>query len=169
MFLDDCLQTCIFVSDLICPQKTSQFLGESVVYDSTITSLVVEILPLLPVSCMKPHDTSFLNYCSCKYKELELAEHIWRRALTVYTITWQCSQNQNVICGAYLMSDSVSLVNSRISAAVPTKMRSSCESSFRVRTPSLGISHFPTISSTNKAWCRAKIQSLGHTDDKSFS
>lgn len=45
----------------------------------------------------------------------------------------------------HLTSDSVSLVNSRMSAAVPTKIRRSCESSSRVTPPPRGSSHFPRM------------------------
>lgn len=55
-------------------------------------------------------------------------------------------RGRTTVKNLHLMSDSVSLINSRISAAVPTKMSRSCESSSRVTPPPRGRNHFPRIS-----------------------
>jgi len=49
-------------------------------------------------------------------------------------------------------SGSVSLMNSRISAAVPTKMSNNWDISSLVTPPPIGSSHFPTISRIRRIW-----------------
>lgn len=63
------------------------------------------------------------------------------------------------------MSDSVSEVNSSMSAAVPTKISNNWESWSLFRPPAAGINHFPNISKMSRIWFKASIQSLGHTED----
>lgn len=72
---------------------------------------------------------------------------------------------------AYLtvFSAKVSLVNSRMSAAVPTNKRRSSESWSRVIVPPIGRSHLPIISINRNVWWSPKVQSFSHTVDKLFT
>lgn len=77
-----------------------------------------------------------------------------------------------VIAGpAYLTfcSSRVSLVNSRMSAAVPTNIRRSWESWSRVIPPPMGRSHLPIISINKNVWWSPKVQTFSHTVDKLFT
>lgn len=68
----------------------------------------------------------------------------------------------------HLTSNSVSLVNSRMSAAVPMKIRRSCESSSRVTPPPRGSNHFPTMRRMSRIWWRARIHSREQTADNAW-
>lgn len=72
---------------------------------------------------------------------------------------------------AYLtvFSAKVSLVNSSMSAAVPTNKRRSSESWSRVIVPPIGRSHLPIISINRNVWWSPKVQSFSHTVDKLFT
>lgn len=72
---------------------------------------------------------------------------------------------------AYLtvFSAKVSLVNSSMSAAVPTNKRRSSESWSRVIVPPIGRSHLPIISISRNVWWSPKVQSFSHTVDKLFT
>lgn len=57
-------------------------------------------------------------------------------------------------------------MNSSMSAAVPTNIRRSSESWFRVIVPPIGRSHLPIISINKSVWWSAKVQSFSGTSDK---
>lgn len=63
----------------------------------------------------------------------------------------------------------VSLVNSSMSAAVPTNRRRSSESWSRVIVPPIGRSHLPIISSNKNVWWSPRVQVFSHTLDKLFT
>lgn len=63
-------------------------------------------------------------------------------------------------------SSRVSLVNSRMSAAVPTNIRRSWESWSRVIPPPMGRSHLPIISISRNVWWSPKVQTFSHTVDR---
>lgn len=77
----------------------------------------------------------------------------------------ECNSSPLLVPSTHLMSDSVSEVNSSMSAAVPTKMSNSWESWSLVSSPAAGRIHFPRISSMSRIWCKARIQSLAHTEE----
>lgn len=66
-------------------------------------------------------------------------------------------------------SSRVSLVNSNMSAAVPTNIRRSWESWSRVIPLPMGRSHLPIISIRRNVWWSPKVQTFSHTVDKLFT
>lgn len=72
------------------------------------------------------------------------------------------------ITSTYLTSSSVSLVNSRMSAAVPTKISSSWDSCSFVTPSPRGRSHFPKMRRMSRIWWRARIQLFGQNTSLTF-
>lgn len=105
-------------------------------------------------------------------------------SITGHTIDWKSLFVHNInnrtnrqvwgawTCGpAYLTfcSSRVSLVNSSMSAAVPTNIRRSWESWSRVIPPPMGRSHLPIMSINKNVWWSPKVQTFSHTVDKLFT
>lgn len=84
---------------------------------------------------------------------------------------WAWKEGHLITGPSYLTfcSSRVSLVNSSISAAVPTNIRRSWESWSRVIPPPMGRSHLPIISINKNVWWSPKVQTFSHTVDKLFT
>lgn len=85
--------------------------------------------------------------------------------------SWPWKQGVFVARNAHLTfcSSRVSLVNSSMSAAVPTNIRRSWESWSRVIPTPMGKSHLPIISINRNVWWSPNVQTFSQTVDKLFT
>lgn len=124
-----------------------------------------------------------LNMClnSNKFSDSTIGHMTYRKSFFMQNINggtkrqvyglWPLKEGRLIAGSAYLTfcSSKVSLVNSSMSAAVPTNIRRSSESWSRVIPPPIGRSHLPIISINKNVWWSPRVQTFSHTVDKLFT